>query len=400
MLVVIAALSSCKKDTTTDPSVNDLNSNSALPLKAASYIDDNYPDASVDYYMTVTNSPAAFLVTLTTDEELAFNQIGSFLGLGSQFQNGVKNDTIHCNPGGHGGIPIDSLPVSITDYVTANYAGYSIRNARYDSLCVEGLVIGVMLFQDGYEPVKLIFTTTGDFLLRADRMLYADMPQVVKDFITSNYADFTISDKAEKYTLTAGDLQYVVYLRQDSTKKSARVDALGALICEQSGTGHGGGGGHHGGGGHGGGGHHGGGHGGGGHHGGPGSIPIDSLPVAITDYISANYTGYTIREAHYDSICITGNAIKVMISQSDSTGLDLFFETSGNFVMRADKITYSEVPQLVKDYITANYTGYQPGKSDQLTLADGAIQYVIDLNKPHQRKKVTIDATGALVCEQ
>ena len=53
MLLITAALSSCNKDKTTDPAA-DQSSGSNLPLKAVTYVSDNYPDATIDYYFKIT----------------------------------------------------------------------------------------------------------------------------------------------------------------------------------------------------------------------------------------------------------------------------------------------------------------------------------------------------------
>jgi hypothetical protein len=396
LLVVVTAMSSCKKDKTTDPSATNQTSNTALPLKAVAYITNNYPDATIDYYFAVTNGSADYLVTLNTKEELAFNKTGDFIGKGENFHGGSAGDTIHGGGPHGGGIPIDSLPAVLKDYVAANFAGYTIRHAEYDSICFNGLVIEVMLFQTGIEPLKLYFEPSGIFLMRSDRMLYSDLPQVVTNFVTANYTGYTAANKAEKLTLAGGTLQYVVYLFKDSIQKSVRIDAAGTLICEQSGFHHGCPGGGHGG--PGGGGPGGGGHPGGGH---PGcGIPVDSLPAAIKDYITANYAGYTIRHARYDSICVNGRVIDVEISVTSGKAMvKLYFENSGAFLMLAGPIPYADCPQAVKDYIAANYAGYQVcEKPQKLTLADASNQYIIDLRYNHTKKSVRLDANGALIC--
>ena len=392
MLVVTAALSSCNKDKTTDPAANDQTSGTALPLKAVTYVTNNYPDATIDFYVAVTSGSADFLVTLNTTEELAFNKSGDFMGKGEYFHGGNHGDTIHCDsvpggghPGGHhgGGIPIDSLPTALKDYVTANYSGFVIRHAEYDSLCSNGVVIEVMLFQPGSEPVKLYFDTMGNFLMRADRIVYIDIPQAVKDYITANYTGYNVCFKSEKFTLASSNLEFVVYLHQGQTRKSVRLDAAGTFICEKIGSGHGGPGG-------------GGGHGGG-HHGG---IPIDSLPVAITSYITSNYSSYNIRHAKYDSLCVNGLVYEVRIDKAHVPPMDLYFDMAGVFLMQSDRIPYPQLPQAVRDYLMTNYAGYFACEIPQkLTLADGTIQYLVKLRQVHTFKSVRIDANGLLICE-
>ena len=394
LLIVIAASTSCKKSDTTSPTTAQTSVTGAtLPAKAVTNVSNNYPDATIDYYLTITNGPADYLVTLNTTEELAFNKTGDFLGRGENFHGGKHGDSIPCpgNGGGHhGGIPIDSLPTVLKDYIAANYSGYTIRHAEYDSLCFNGQVIEIMLFQAGMAPVKLYFETTGSFLMASARVLYADVPQVVKDYITANYSGYTATDKAEKFTLADNTIQYNVFIVNATTRKSVRIDAAGTFICDKTGTvpGHGG---------PGGGGCPGSGGNGGGH---PGNIPIDSLPAAIKAYVTTNFAGYTLRHAEYDSLCPNGLVYEITIDKMMSPPVQLYFDMTAAFLMRSDLIRYQELPEVVKSSAITNYPGYFAMKIEKLTLADGSLQYLLDLSKPHVMKTVRFDANGIIVCER
>lgn len=132
--------------------------------------------------------------------------------------------------GGHG-IPPDSLPALITDYITANFAGYSILHAEFDSLCTEGLVKEVMIGKQGSEPFKLVFSASNSFLFRADRIPSGDLPQAVKDYISTNYPAYQVCDRAEKFTMANAGIQYMVYLRQNQLRLKVRLQADGVFIC-------------------------------------------------------------------------------------------------------------------------------------------------------------------------
>lgn len=75
MIMVSFAIISCNKE----KSGNDTMNATSLPTKAESFINDNYPDATIDYVVTLTNSTAAgttaadtmaeaIMVTITTVE--------------------------------------------------------------------------------------------------------------------------------------------------------------------------------------------------------------------------------------------------------------------------------------------------------------------------------------------
>ena len=122
----------------------------------------------------------------------------------------------------------------IKGYIAANFAGYTILHADYDSLCVDGLVKEVMIGNnDSVPPIKLIFSATDTYLFQASRVLYSDVPQAVKDYITANYSSYEVCNAAEKYILADNSLQYMVYLRLDRSHLRLRMLADGTLICSQ-----------------------------------------------------------------------------------------------------------------------------------------------------------------------
>jgi hypothetical protein len=399
LFIAVAALISCNKDKPNQETQTA--SVSGLPTKAEAYIDNNYPDAAIEYVVTLTNNAAAYLVTLNTSEELAFDTQGGYLGKGGNYHGGnqIECDTIYGghHGGGHheGGIPIDSLSVAILEYISVNYPGYGIMHAEIDTLCPDGAVTNVMIGMPGSEPIKLVFNSSDIYLLKANRISYADAPQAVRDFISANYTDYAVCDKAEKFTLPDNLLQYMIYLRLDQIKTKLRMAEDGTLICDHeiidSVPGPGG---HHGGG------HHGGGHPGGGHH--EGGIPLDLLSQVIKDYVAANYAGYNIQHAEFGVICPDGNVTEVMIGMPGSDPLKLIFGAGDAFLLTANLLPYSDVPQIVKDYIAANYPDYNVGeKAEKLTLLDNSIQYRIFIMMMHHMKKtVLIAEDGTFICVQ
>ena len=257
LVTMLAALSSCNKKDQAVPS-SQVTDEASLPAKAVSYTADNYPDATIDYVLLQTNAVARYIAVLNTTEELAFKSTGDYLGNGKQYRDGnhqwdtIHGDTIHGgghhggghhggghhgggHHGGHNGnqIPVDSLPVMITDYISANYAGYSVVHTEYDTLCPEGAVKEVMISMGGAEPVKLVFNSNDTFLMQASRALYSTVPQVVKDYITSNYATYQVSSKSEKLTMADNSVQYFVYIRLDANRKKVRLTDAGIQVCVQ-----------------------------------------------------------------------------------------------------------------------------------------------------------------------
>ena len=259
MLVLVAAFTACKKENSTSSSSGQSIAASDLPLSISVYISSNYPAESITKALKVSNSTAAYVVTLNTSEELAFNDHGDFIGNGENYfpgdsLGGQPCDSLghhghhwgHGDPFGHGGngghggpcgpgnsISVDSLPAAIGDYLSANYSGYTARHAEVDTLCQFGGVYEVMVEKSGVFPVKLFFGVSGNFLAKAERALYTDAPQDVKDYITANYAGFTTRNKMEKFTLADGSFQYSIFVAKPGSRKNVILSADGTFVCEK-----------------------------------------------------------------------------------------------------------------------------------------------------------------------
>lgn len=256
LIIAVIVIGACsKKDQTSTTSQT--TQTTSLPTKATTYVEINYPDATIDYILVLGNSSAKYIVALNTTEELAFTGNGDYLGDGRNYHQGdhpgdtIHNDSIpgdttgcwhhhghhghHGGPHGGHGIPLDSLSSVIKAYITTNFAGYIILNADYDSICLNGLVKEVMIGKqnDTAPPVKLIFSATDSYLLQASRLRYSDVPQPVKDYITANYSTYEICNTAEKYILADNSLQYMVYMRLDRSHLRVRLMADGTLVCYQ-----------------------------------------------------------------------------------------------------------------------------------------------------------------------
>jgi len=102
MLVTLAiVIGSCSKKDQTKTTTSA--TTTSLPAKASNYVAMNYPDATIDYILVLTNSSAKYIVSLNTTEELAFNVDGDYLGNGGPFLQGHHpGDTIFCDSRGDG----------------------------------------------------------------------------------------------------------------------------------------------------------------------------------------------------------------------------------------------------------------------------------------------------------
>lgn len=171
-----------------------------LPQEVLNYIADNYPDNTIHHAWVDDNG--GYVVLLNNKTALRFDNTGAFV---EAIENaGRKGDD---NRPELTEVDIANLPAAITDYISTNYADFTIEKAGTDA--------------DGKYHVKLtsgpvlIFDADGNFVeareargkggrdgdRKGDKghaddrwtaMDIADLPAVITDYIASNYPDATI----------------------------------------------------------------------------------------------------------------------------------------------------------------------------------------------------------------
>ena len=81
--------------------------------------------------------------------------------------------------------------------------------------------------------------------------------------------------------------------------------------------------------------------------------------------------------------------------------MKLYFDASSAYLMKDSRILFTDVPQAVKDYILANYSGYETcNRATKLTLADNSLQFIVYLHAGQIRKNVRLKGDGTVVCEK
>ncbi len=373
-VLALAGLSSCSKDTATDPLLVD-NSQipptptalagttaladtkiaaTALPQTVPDYVATNYPDATVSKSEVENNGN--YEVMLNQGTELVFEQAGAFLGVDDDTEDDF-GDTV---------VDPTALPQPIIDYVAANHAGLTIASASLENNGHYELQLS-----DGSE---LVFDGQGAFLgIGVDEnegndngngtenedsnqngnqnedgtvIDAATLPQLVKDYLTTTYPDATIT---EARSMADGGFEVEM-----STGIEAIFDANGSFVKtddqdnddggqNEDGT----------------------------------VIDAATLPQLVKDYLTTTYPDATIVEAR--SMADGGFEVET------STGKEAIFDANGSFVKADDQdnddgdgiqnegnendgdnqngnqnedgtvIDAATLPQLVKDYLSTTY---------------------------------------------
>lgn len=180
---------------------------SALPAATTSYITANYAGATIKQAAKASNGTyVVLIVTGTTPTVLQFNADGTFK-MELTFKDG-KGFGCHGGPGGMEGhhatpVSVSALPGTITDYITANYAGATITGA------VQGPNGGYLVaISVNGTPKALEFNADGSFNKEIVKgmghgrgffqdIALTDLPATVSSYITTNYPTATIKRAAK-----------------------------------------------------------------------------------------------------------------------------------------------------------------------------------------------------------
>jgi Putative beta-lactamase-inhibitor-like, PepSY-like len=327
-VVALAGLSSCSKDTATDPLLVDNTftepttlaattaladtkvASTDLPQAVLDYIASNYPNATISKSEVEDNGN--YEIKLNDGTELIFGADGSFLGVDDD-TNEDFGDTV---------IDPAALPQAITDYVATNHTDLTITSASMENnghyevelsdgseLVFDGngafLGIGVDENDDGSENGNGTENESendgdnqdGDQHEDGTVIDSATLPQLVKDYLSTTYPDATIVEAR-----SMADGGYEVEL---STGIEVVFDANGSFVGtddqdSEDGSQH------------------------------EDGTVIDAatLPQSVKDYLTANYPNETIVEAR--SMADGGYEVEL------SGGIEVVFDANGSFVKTED----------------------------------------------------------------
>ncbi len=367
-VLAIAGLSSCSKDSATDPLVVDNSltqptptalvgttaladtkvAATALPQIILDYMTANYPNATITKSEIEDNGN--YEVKLNNGTELIFGADGAFLGIDNDTDEDFDDAVVD----------LATLPQSITDYIAANHSGLTIAHAEMENnghYEVE-LSDGTELVFDGKGVFLGIGVDNDDHNGSDDDQI--TLPQGVIDYVAANYPKTTISaSEVEDNGNYEVELNNGTELVFEANGNFLRMDS------DDDG------------------------------HNGSDNDQV-TLPKAVKDYVAANYPNATISESEMED---NGN-YEVELNN----GTKLIFDANGNF-LRTDNdsedqngneledgtvIDAATLPQLVKDYLSTTYPDATIVEAS--TMADGGFE--IELST---KIEVIFDANGSFV---
>jgi len=273
---------------------------------------------------TTTTSTIATSSLLTANEAL-------YAGTVRSSTDTSKKDSVYmigCYPGGGkaDSVAFSSLPSAISTYLTANYSGYTFKQA-FKALTPSGTLNGyVVLISYNGNPVGLKFDATGTFVSVLEQLAPQDMgnpqgfhpggpfggrggapldtialsalPSTITAYFTANYPADTLLHAAENpdgsYTVISTD---TTLYATSFTAKLAFINRVKLAPMPAP----------------------------------PTAVTQANLPSAITTYLTTTYPGYVFDNAFSTSVKGVINQYVVFI-EANSTKYAVEFNGSGTFV--------------------------------------------------------------------
>lgn len=126
-----------------------------------------------------------------------------------------------------------NLPAGVKEFVSKNYAGYTIVNATPDPLCEGGAAIDVAVTKTGTPDLSLIFKPDGSFVQQEEDVPLSTASNKIRNVLKTKYAGYSAGNQIEKLTLVDKTMEYMVDLDKGSVTKEVIFSVDGNVVCER-----------------------------------------------------------------------------------------------------------------------------------------------------------------------
>ncbi len=302
-------LSSCSKNDNGVTPVATTLASSQVPSLVLASMSRNYPQAAQTTW--VQTAPTAFMATFKQTSTARTATTATFQATGAVSRVGTVIDPA-------------TLPTAITDYLKANYAGYTVVQAEVKKDAAGTITGYETLITVGTTQYELEFNAAGVFakLETADGhaegngIAQASLLPAITTYLNATYAGYTFHEAETKMT-NGAITGYKVEIVQNGTKYNVLFDAAGKFVSVNAG---------------GQGGEHDGGKGGPDNNGTDTAIAQKDVPAAAATYLDSNYKGYVFVGAFVDKDSagtITGYDVKFTLA---GKSYEAEFDAAGKFV--------------------------------------------------------------------
>lgn len=281
----------------------------------------------------------------------------------------------------------NAIAKAYPDAKTVNYVQVSPKEVEASLISKkDGLLVGV--------------TTSGQITFEARSIENAQLPAVALDYLAANYPGYELIRAGEKKekdgTVSKG---FVANIKHNGMMLHIHFDAAGTFVSVSEKKGK--------------------------HKGEGKTITAAELPAASTDYLKANFAGYTLVDARSFSKDGVLSGFGVRITTSDNKQVMVHFDATGAFLNSREgelghgkgddkgkgvgrgkdgtahaKIEKSALPAAIISYLDSKYAGYvykyAKSKSENGVLS----QYEVEFTLNGKVYEVYFTAAGAFVKEK
>ena len=127
---------------------------------------------------------------------------------------------------------IDNLPVGVKEFVSKNYAGYTIVSADSDPLCGGAPAVDVAIKKTSAPTFSLIFKPDGSYVQQEEDVDLSTAPDKIKSTLKTQFGKYSAGGQIEKLILADKSIQYMVDLTNGKITKEVIFTVDGNIFCE------------------------------------------------------------------------------------------------------------------------------------------------------------------------
>jgi len=284
-------------------------------------------------------------------------------------------------------IHLDSLPQAIRDYLNTEFANIEIDDVEV--FYEEGLMrYGVRLGNS----IEILFDENGLVISRGDDddeygIAIDSLLQDILDYVNDNFAGISIDSASIE--IEYGNRYFEIEL---SNNVELYFDHLGNFICRDDS-----------------------GHddddddddddnsnsGGDDDNSNSGGNPnLGNLPDSIRAYLSSTFPNLRVESVEFEDLCDNSRVIEVELEGNGDQKVEVYFSLNWELLFVAQEISEEELPSAVLDGLATAYPDYTLEDDDiyQWNMADGSIQYSLEVETDEEDYDIIIQADGTILC--
>ena len=129
-------------------------------------------------------------------------------------------------------------------------------------------------------------------------------------------------------------------------------------------------------------------------------LSLADVPDSVLAYLIELYPDLTVEGIEIEDLCGDINVIEIELEGENEEEVELYFSLDWEYLFASVEITEAELPMAVLDSLANAYPGYTLEDDDiyQWILADGAIQYSLEVDTDQDDYDVIIAADGTIIC--